>query len=629
MIPDAIVEEVRVRADIVETIGEHISLHRAGKDFKALCPFHHEKTPSFYVVPNKGFYKCFGCGESGDVFSFLMKHVGMGFNDAVRLVATKVGVEIPDVTARNVEEPNRQLYEATAFAEDFYRRTLVEEPAGGMAREYLTRRGVSADAIERFRIGYAPEAWRTLREAALKHGIHDDVLLAAGLVKESERSEEPYDRFRDRVVFPIAEPSDRTIAFGGRLRGRASGNAPKYLNSPETPIYHKGRTLYGLNWSKGAIRRDGGALVVEGYMDFVSLAARGIENVIAGMGTALTAEQASLISRYAHKAYLLYDSDAAGLRATFRSADALLRSGVHPLVVTLPPGEDPDSLVRAGGADALRPRLDAAVDVLERKIQILDQHGYLHDIDGKRRALDRLLPTLRAVVDPPLRDIYMKRVAERTDVNVDTLERELAAPEGRARSLAYEQGPRQRSRARGMGNTNRAPYRARLGEAERLLVLLMARDPAWIGAAVAEVRAEELRDPVYRELFEAMANAPTADGAVPTTPAEAILAEVSEPAREAFLALHQDTIEIADGERTFRDVVADIRAVPLFLRLQEIDQLLESAAEGDEPMLLSERRQVNEALGALDARGFKFSPRYRRHARASRPGKRTPSTEDV
>jgi hypothetical protein len=223
----------------------------------------------------------------------------------------------------------------------------------------------------------------------------------------------------------------------------------------------------------------------------------------------------------------------------------------------------------------------------------------------------------------------MKRVADRTDVNVDTLERELAAPEGRARTLAYQQGPKQRPRARNTGNAGRAPYHARLGEAERLLVLLMARDPAWIGAAVAEVRPQELRDPVYRELFEAMANAATENGTVTTTPAEAILAEVSEPAREAFLALHQDTMEIADGERTFRDVVADIRAVPLFLRLQDIDRQLESAAEGDEPMLLSERRQVNEALGALDARGFKFSPRYRRHARAVRPGKRTPSTEDV
>jgi DNA primase len=632
MIPDPIVEEVRLRADIVETLGEHISLQRAGKDFKALCPFHHEKTPSFYVVPAKGFYKCFGCGESGDVFSFLMKHLGMGFNDAVRQVAARVGVEIPDVTARNAEEPNRQLYEAIAFAEDFFQRTLLEGPAGQVAREYLERRGVSQDALARFRIGYAPDAWRALREAAQRHGIQDDVLLAAGLIKESERSEEPYDRFRNRVIFPIAEPSDRTIAFGGRLCGRGTGNAPKYLNSPETPIYHKGRILYGLNWSKGAIRRDGGALVVEGYMDFVSLAARGIENVVAGMGTALTAEQASLVSRYAHKVYLLYDSDAAGLRATFRSADALLRAGVHPLVVTLPAGEDPDSLARAGGAEALRPQLDAAVDVLERKIQILDQHGYLHDIDGKRRALDRLLPTLRAVVDPPLRDIYMKRVAARTDVNVDTLERELAAPEGRARTLALQHGrpAGQGPRARSIASGSRVPYRARLGEAERLLVLLMARDLAWVGAAVAEVRPEELRDPVYRELFEALANASTEnDDPTTTAEAESFLAEVSEPAREAFSALLRDKVEIADGERNFRDAVADIRAVPLFLRLEDIDRRLEKAADGDKALLLSERRQVNEALGALDARGFKFSPRYRHHSRASRPGKRTPSTEDV
>ena len=630
MIPDPIVEEVRLRADIVETIGEHVSLKRAGKDFRALCPFHHEKTPSFYVVPSKGFFKCFGCGESGDVFSFLMKHLGFGFTDAVRQVAAKVGVEIPDAASVREDEPNRALYEAVAFAEDFFRRTLREEPAAESARQYLSRRGVNLDAIERFRIGFAPDAWRSLREAAMRHEMTDDVLLAAGLIKESERGEEPYDRFRGRVVFPIAEPGDRTVAFGGRLHGRAGSSAPKYLNSPETAIYHKGRILYGLNWSKGPIRREGGALVVEGYMDYVTLAAHGIENVVAGMGTALTAEQAGLIARYAHKVWLLYDSDAAGLRATFRSADALLRVGVHPLVATLPSGEDPDSLVRNGGADALRPRLDSAVDVLERKIQILDEHGYLHDIDGKRRALDRLLPTLRAVVDPPLRDIYVKRVAERTDVNVDTLERELASAETGFRADSREYAPRRRApgRTRNGGRDTPLP-RIRPGEAERLLVLLMARDRTWIALAVDRVQPEELHDPVYREIFEALAEAVRSDLDESEQPVDVIFPLVSEPAREVLTTLKRDKLEIADGEQNFNDVVAGIRAVPLFLRLREIEARLESADFNEATELIREQSQVNETLRALKKDSYKFSPRYRPKARASRPGKRTPSTEDV
>jgi DNA primase len=425
MIPEGVVDEVRHRLDIVEVIGEHLALKRAGKEFRALCPFHQEKTPSFYVVPAKGFYKCFGCGESGDAFSFLMKHAGLSFQDAVRQVAARVGVQIPERhEGRPADDPHRLIYEALAFATDFFQHHLREGAAGARARAYLESRGVGAATIERFQLGYAPDEWRALREAAHTHGIGDEVLDAAGLIKTGERGGEPYDRQRDRVIFPITDARGRVIAFGGRLLTAREG-APKYLNSPETPVYEKGRHLYGLSWAKNAIRREGTVLVVEGYMDYVSLAAREIEHVVAGLGTALTAEQAALIARYSQQALLLYDSDAAGLRATFRTADALLGAGVHPLVVTLPPGEDPDSVARQGGAAALRPHLDAAVDVLDRKLQILDARGYFASAEGMRKAVDGVLSTLRATLDPMLRDIYLTRVAERTGVRRATLEAEL------------------------------------------------------------------------------------------------------------------------------------------------------------------------------------------------------------
>jgi DNA primase len=284
MIPEPIIDEIRARADIVEIVGEHVALKRAGKDFRALCPFHNEKTPSFYVVPSKGFYKCFGCGESGDVFTFLMQRGGVSFQDAVRELARRVGVDLPDPREdREAEEPHRELYEAVAFAADFFARTLADPERGERTRRYLAGRGIPDATVERFGLGYAPDGWRTLREAAHRHGIDDAVLLAAGLVKESERGDDPYDRFRDRLIFPIAELGGRVVAFGGRLLSR-SENAPKYLNSPETPIYHKGGMLYGLNWSRGAIRRDGVGLLVEGFMDYVSLASHGIENVVAVSG---------------------------------------------------------------------------------------------------------------------------------------------------------------------------------------------------------------------------------------------------------------------------------------------------------------------------------------------------------
>jgi len=606
MIAEHLIEEVRSRADIVEIIGELLPLKRAGKDFRALCPFHHEKTPSFYVVPAKGFYKCFGCGESGDVFTFLMKRTGVDFLDAVRQVAAKVGVELPAPgRPEEEEEVNKELFAAIAFAADFYEERLWtgENEAG---RRYLETRRLSPEAAKRFRFGYAPDDWRELREAARRHGISDETLLAAGLTKESEHAGEPYDRFRDRLIFPIAEAGGRLVAFGGRAL-RVVENVPKYLNSPETVIYHKGRILYGLSWSRTAIRREGSVLVVEGYMDYVSLAARGIENVAAGMGTALTPEQANLIARYTAKAYLLYDSDAAGLRATFRSADALLHAGVHPLVVSLPVGEDPDSLVRRAGADGLTPLLESAQDVLERKFQMLEERGYFGDIGGVRKALDRLLPTIRATIDPALHDIYVSRVAERTGVRRETLELEAADGSGQAGRWRPD---RERTPRRPSDRAGGAEPVA-VSAAERLLLLVLTRDLDRIEAARAAISPAELSDPVSRELYVALL-AGRDPGAGEGLSALAVL---------RFAELQRDPTEVTDGDRSYEQAVADIKSRALFLRLDEIDRRMAAAADEEHPGLMQERqalaKQLRE-LGSAGRMGFKVSPRYRRHAREPR-----------
>jgi len=442
MIPDDVVDEVRARADIVEVIGEHVALKRAGKDFKARCPFHEERTPSFYVVPSKGFYKCFGCNESGDVFTFLMKRLGLSFVDAVKYVAERAGVEIREVSRQGGEDPYRHLYEANSFAQEFFEKSLWDEKTGKGARAYLKGRGIGRETAERFSLGYAPDEWRALREGSAVHGIDDAVLLEVGLLIQREEGKEPYDRFRNRVIFPIESTSGRVLAFGGRVLGKGGKGMPKYLNSPESPVYHKGEVLYGLSWAKNAIRREEGALVVEGYMDAVSLTAGGIENVVAPLGTAMTEAQARLLARYCTRAFLLFDSDPAGLKATFRAGDVLLAAGLHPAVVTLPPGEDPDTIVRKEGPEAVREYLSQAVDVLDRKLQILEERDYFSSIERTRGAVDRLLPTLRAAKDPALRDIYVAKVAERTGVRRETLNAELekgevgvpARPRARARS---------------------------------------------------------------------------------------------------------------------------------------------------------------------------------------------------
>jgi DNA primase len=600
MIPDRVVDEVRERADIVEVVGEHVSLKRAGKEFKALCPFHQEKTPSFHVVPAKGFYKCFGCGESGDVFSFLMKHLGLSFTEAVEKLAAREGVEIPRSDARPEDDALAPLREAVAFAADFYQRQLRDPVAGERGRRYLQERGIPDEAVERFLLGYAPPDWRGLRDAAHRHGLDDEVLLTAGLIKRSEKVDEPYDRLRDRLVFPTTDVRGRVIAFGGRALG-PDAKGPKYLNSPETPLYQKGHELYGLAWAKGSIRKESAALVVEGYMDYVSLAARGVEHVVATLGTAMTPEQARLLTRYAGQILILYDSDAAGLRATFRSGDEILRAGGHPMVVTLPPGEDPDSVARTGGPAALTPFLDGAVDMLERKFQILDERGYFEDVDGVRKALDGLLPTLRAAKDPTLRDIYVDRVAKRTGVRRETLDQEIASGSpSPGRAAAQRVDP---------ARSERAPRAPGVDRTERLLLLLLVRDPLRLERAVELLQPESFRGVVNRELFEALLRQAARGG-------ELAALESSEEARTLLDDLLGDRTELTDPDRAFVDAVEELLLRPQLKRMEELQREIAGAGGPEQAALLLEmtrlRRTVQDKAAQVRSVAAKGTNRWRK-----------------
>jgi DNA primase len=556
-IPDHLVEEIRQRADLVEVVSEHTRLKRTGKTWRGPCPLHGGEGPNFSVDPAKGFYKCFVCGEAGTVYNFLMKQSGMTFPEAVRAVAARVGVEVPDEREQRRErddDPNRVLYEVNGFAAKWFRDQLAS-PAGQKARDYLANRGITPDTIERFGLGWAPETFDAFGTAARKAGFHTADLLTVGLVKEAKKTgRDPYDAFRGRVIFPIVDLGGRELAFGGRIL-EAVENTPKYLNSPESPIYHKGGTLYGLGWSRHAIRKEGVALVVEGYMDYVSLAAHGINHAVAPLGTAMTEEQAALIAQYAPRAILLYDSDKAGLKATFRNGDQLLRAGVEVLVATLPEGEDPDSLVRAQGEAALRRYLNDAIDVMERKLQLLDRKGLFTSMRGTRRALDALLPTVRAARDGVVRGQYLKSISDRTGVPLEALEKEVGdsgddsrlpldargEPRREARgaryqadlSGRYDQPPQQdwgNGRERGFGERRQQGYgdrrqqgygdrrpqgygdrpqrptpqmRVRMG-AERNLLMMMFHGERWVEECAKFAGPEDFHDPDYRTLFRVL-----------------------------------------------------------------------------------------------------------------------------
>ncbi|MGD8289849.1 MAG: DNA primase, partial [Gemmatimonadota bacterium] len=565
MIPDDMVEEVRSRADIVDVVGEFVQLKKAGREFKANCPFHEERTPSFYVVPDKGFYKCFGCGKSGDVFSFVMERQGMDFVEAVKYVAARSGVEVREVKrGREEDDPNRPLYEINAFARDWFGAQLTEEAGGTRARAYLEARGVGSDTWERFGLGYAPDEWRALREAAGTHGFDEELMMQVGLLGTSERSSEPYDRFRGRIIFPIEGLSGKVIAFGGRVLDDGAKDAPKYLNSPETPVYHKGENLYGLSWAKNAIRRQERALIVEGYMDVVSLAAHGVEHVVAPLGTALTPEQAKLLSRYCTQILLLFDSDAAGLKASFRAADVLLAAGLHPQIVTLPPGEDPDTLVRSEGVEALEGHLDDAVDVLDRKLQILEERSYFSSIERTRQALDRLLPTIRAAADPALRDIYVDRVAAKTGVRRETIEAEIERDRQRE-TRRQSSAPAQRA-------PSARPARPKPG-AERQLLKMMVRGVEWVERAGELISSEDFEDPQHRAIFQALLDDPEMRAPPPSM--DPVVAQRLEE-------ILSDPEDLVHGIDVFTKSVNRMRVAVLDRRIQELQDRIEAAATDEE-----------------------------------------------
>jgi DNA primase len=602
VIPDEVVEEVRQRADIVEVVGEVVSLKRAGKDYKGKCPFHEDRSPSFFVVPDKRMYHCFGCGAQGDVFRFLMERQGLGFLDAVRELGARYGVEIREVRRGEAEDdPLRPHYEANAFARDFFRRSLADPELGAKARAYLAERGIDEATQERFGLGYAPDDWRGLRTAAGLHGISDELLLEVGLLTTSERASEPYDRFRDRIIFPIESEVGRVVGFGGRILGEAGKNVPKYLNSPETPVYHKGSVLYALGWNRNAIRKEEAALVTEGYMDVVALSASGIQHAVATLGTALTPEQARLLRRYTDHALLLFDSDEAGLRATFRGADVLLAAGVQPLVVTLPRGEDPDSLVRRVGAEGLRRHLDDAVDVVDRKLQLLAEHGYFESIDRTRSAVDKLMPTLRAAADPTLRDIYVAKVAEKTGVRRETLEDELrqaarasapgsGAATGSGRGGGFRPsgpfppgesgsgdfppggGPRRSGARPGerSGGVRSRPLPSLGPERQLLLVLLRTRD--WVERAAERIGPGEFRDPVDRAIFKILLDDPDITEFPPGLPPE-VLRRIEE--------LQGDPEELEHTQRVFDAAIARLLDRSFDHRREALMRELEAAPDAE------------------------------------------------
>ena len=422
-IPQEFIDDLIDRADIIEVIGSRIQLKKAGREHKACCPFHNEKTPSFTVSADKGFYHCFGCGAHGTALGFLMEHDHLEFVDAVEELASLYGMEVPrEETTSAPAPPSAPLYELLGDVARFFRQCLRENPR---AIEYLKARGLDGETAKRYLIGYAPGGWDTVLKKFGGSDERHERLLKAGLILENEQSRS-YDRFRDRVVFPIRDSRGRVVGFGGRV---IDDGEPKYLNSPETPVFHKGRELYGLFEMRQALRKLERVLVVEGYMDVVALAHHGILNAVATLGTATTADHLRRLFRTTQEVVFCFDGDRAGRDAAWRALQvglAEMRDGRQLRFLFLPDGQDPDSLVQSEGAEGLRQRLTDSVALSEYLLTELTAQTDMGTVDGRARLAELARPLLSRLPEGVYRELLFDLIAAEVGLTtarlIDTLQ---------------------------------------------------------------------------------------------------------------------------------------------------------------------------------------------------------------
>jgi len=477
LIPDNLLEDILSRVDIVEVVSGFIPLKKAGRNFKACCPFHHEKTASFTVSPDRQIYHCFGCGESGNAFKFLMRYERLEFPEAVQVLAKKTGVVIPEINSGPDKNTAfiTQLYGINELAVAFYENNLTS-PEGLKIKDYLLKRGVKEHSIKDFKLGVASDKWDALINHLRSKGSSLALLEKAGLVI-SKDSGGYYDRFRNRLIIPIFDIKGRPLAFGARV---LDNSLPKYINSPETPIYTKGKNLFGLNLAKEAIRDKDQAVIVEGYLDFIIPYQEGLKNIVASQGTALTVEQVRLLKRHTNNVVVIYDPDKAGELAALRSLDIFIEEEMDVKVVSLPQGLDPDTFVRKNGIDALSGLIDSASDLFDYKLKVLKSRFNHKEISGKAKISSGMLESLSKIKNAVLKSEYLKKLAQELDIKEDAIIEE---------SRKVKTDKPQLSISRGIDNKL-----SNANSAEMLLIKLMLEEAELIDHIKNHLGPEDFQD---------------------------------------------------------------------------------------------------------------------------------------
>lgn len=571
---ERVIDEVASLSDIVEVVSGYLPLKRSGRTFKALCPFHQEKTPSFIVHPEKQIFHCFGCGAGGNVFSFLMKYENLTFPEALRNLAGRVNFPLPEPTHRTTEEVSESeaLYEVYRLAGEYYAENLKSPQKGERARSYLTQRGFGEEVAKEFSLGWAAPDWRGLFEFLVKRGIKDSVIFRSGLVLRS-REGSPYDLFRGRLLFPIFNLQGKIIAFGGR---GLEAETPKYLNSPESPIFRKRRELYGLHASKRHLSStESRIFIVEGYFDFLRVYASGFKNVAATLGTSLTEDHVRVLKRFVQEAVVIYDGDEAGESAALRGLEVFLEGEMSVKVVTLPKTKDPDSFIKEEGTAAFQTRVDEAQDFFDFKWKMLTRRFSPGDSAGLLKISGEFLETFSKIKSPILLDRYLKRLAGFLGIGENSLRNKLAEIHGKNRA-SKEPSTDTSSPLR--------PLMASFPEEGTFLALLLEESVFWEKGG-EDLSGDDFKHPAAREAFQILKENHRTGS---TLSYRNLLSRFEDESIKSFVVAHSmRELDAKERERAFLDCLRKIKLRRVDEKLERLRRAIAQAEGGGEKTKVS------------------------------------------
>ncbi len=597
LIPEEQLEQIRDQIDIIELVSERVPLRKAGQNFKGLCPFHTEKTPSFTVNPDKQIFHCFGCGEGGNAFRFLMNFEGISFVEAVQQLADRTGIRLKFVKGQENAAKNlrhrKSLAKINRYAAEYYFNQLHQEASGAQAQAYLSERGIAATTAQRYLVGYAPSSGRALAQFLTAKKVPMELAQEAGLVRKGARGDF-FDFFRDRLIFPIRNAAGEFIGFGGRIFGEATTNQPKYLNTPESPLYHKGREVYGLYEARTALRESQQALLVEGYMDVIGLAQAGLGSGVAPLGTAVTADQIKRIHRNAKELFVIFDGDRAGQKAAWRALEIVLDLGVPARMLALPATEDPDSFIRAHGLKAFQQQLLAAPGLMD---YFIDKIVALSSPDnvGKTEAVKQLMPQLARVSGEVEKALYIQRLAAKLALPEQVVWRELQSNGQRTRNF----------RSEGADDIDAKRHRyVRLSPFERDLLRAILSNGEGASDLSAELEPQDWKQPELRQMWTQIQEAL----ALGTPTSKLIELFQMGPLRQELTALL-----IAGEEVSAQQVNELIVSCRQQLKRQQLEQkrqeltrrIQEAEAKLDKESLETLLLEKNNLLKELDQNGYR------------------------